>query len=440
MKIMVSPMKICRVLFVLGMVLPVTTWAQENEIVTLPDILQLTEKRYPLSGEIPLLQDQRVLTQENLKRSWYPGLNISAKAAYYSDVVTIEVPVSIPGLEFPQPYRDQYSVALDVRQLIYDGGVTRLRQDLESGKSDIQEQDVRIKLNSFKKQVTGLFFGAVFLDDNYAILKENLSRLETAISEAEAAVRNGVLLRGDLNVLLAARIGVQQQMESNRYDRKAVTDMLGQYLDTVFYDSVKFVIPDPPPVAGNVSPPELQMFKLRSDLLEANIKLEEAMRRPRLSGFGQLGYGRPGLNPLNENFNTYYLFGVQFTWNIWDWNKTKRQKKILTLQQQQILRQSEAFRSGVDASLKKLTSDIAKLDRLISLDIQKTELLKQITDEYSRKLSAGTITPAAYEKQWTEYRQAMIALNLHEKQKQQKQIEYIITHGNISDYEKMAHQ
>ncbi|NOY36068.1 MAG: TolC family protein [Chlorobi bacterium] len=409
--------------------------AQNADTLTLPACLRLAGEKYPRAAEKQLLRDRMALENENLLRSFYPELNLKAQAVYYSDVVTIDAPAAIPGLQFPQPPNDQYSVALDVRQLIYDGGLTKRRKQLETEKTGLAQQDIEVKIYSFKQQLSNLFFSALFLDDNYKILDQNLHQLETTLTEAKTARDHGVILAGDMDVLLAAKLDIRQKMTANRHDREAVIGVLSYYLDTVFAKDIVLTVPLPVSASAAFSRPEFRFFSLQSSLLDINKQLQDAMRRPRVYGFGQVGYGRPGLNLLSENFNTYYLFGARLSWNIWDWNQSGRKKKILTLRQEQIKKQEDTFRQQVEASLIRINEEIRKLDELIVLDEEKVKLRKQITGEFERKLAGGTITPAEYEQQLTAFQNARIQLNLHQKQKLEKQIDYLVTNGNLTDYE-----
>ena len=54
------------------------------------------------------------------------------------------------------------------------------------------------------------------------------------------------------------------------------------------------------------------MFSKQNELLSANSEILQKQRNPKLFGFGQAGYGRPGMNMLSTKFDTYYLVGPWF--------------------------------------------------------------------------------------------------------------------------------
>ena len=80
--------------------------------------------------------------------------------------------------------------------------------------------------------------------------------------------------------------------------------------------------------------PELQLFDLRKEQLAAGMKIIESKRLPKAFGFATLGYGNPpGSNFFKDEFAPYYIVGAGIKWNIFDWNKSKNEKSVITLQQ-----------------------------------------------------------------------------------------------------------
>ena len=55
---------------------------------------------------------------------------------------------------------------------------------------------------------------------------------------------------------------------------------------------------------------------------------------PKAFGFATLGYGNPpGNGFFQDKFDTYYIVGAGIKWNIFDWNKVKNEKQVITIQQ-----------------------------------------------------------------------------------------------------------
>lgn len=74
------------------------------------------------------------------------------------------------------------------------------------------------------------------------------------------------------------------------------------------------------------------MIDLRKEQLEAGMQMIESKRMPKAFGFATLGYGNPpGSNFFKNEFAPYYVLGAGIKWNIFDWNKSKNEKQVITI-------------------------------------------------------------------------------------------------------------
>ena len=139
--------------------------------------------------------------------------------------------------------------------------------------------------------------------------------------------------------------------------------MTGQEIDP----STEFVLPARTgELTSELSRPELQLYDLRKEQLAAGMKIIESKRMPKAFGFATLGYGNPpGSNFFKNEFAPYYILGAGIKWNIFDWNKAKNEKQVITLQQ------------GIIENRKKDLTD--NLNRL--LESKKAEI-ESLTDTY----------------------------------------------------------
>lgn len=63
--------------------------------------------------------------------------------------------------------------------------------------------------------------------------------------------------------------------------------------------------------------PEYMRFEYQKKPLQAMEKVVSTQNKPRVMAFAQLGYGRPELNFLSNDFEAYYQFWVKLNWRIW---------------------------------------------------------------------------------------------------------------------------
>src|SRR5207237_3795516 len=98
-----------------------------------------------------------------------------------------------------------------------------------------------------------------------------------------------------------------------------------------------------------------QQFSASRARLAEQEAVESALEKPRVSAFGRLGYGRPGLNALSANFQSYWLAGVQVQWTPWTWGSVDRTRETLEIQREIVATNEQAFtrslRRGVEQSI-----------------------------------------------------------------------------------------
>src|SRR5690606_6208245 len=82
--------------------------------------------------------------------------------------------------------------------------------------------------------------------------------------------------------------------------------------------------------------PEYLVFDARKNQLENMEAMKSLQLMPKVSAYAQLGYSYPGLNFFENQSDTYYMLGGRFSWALFDWGKTKKEKEILEVERQKI--------------------------------------------------------------------------------------------------------
>ena len=72
---------------------------------------------------------------------------------------------------------------------------------------------------------------------------------------------------------------------------------------------------------------------------------------PVLYAFGQTGYGKPGYNMMNQDWDFYYMVGAGLRWNIWDWSIPENEKQVIGYQQQLLQNQRATFDKELESQL-----------------------------------------------------------------------------------------
>lgn len=177
--------------------------------------------------------------------------------------------------------------------------------------------------------------------------------------------------------------------------------------------------------------PEYLLFSLQQNQLSDIKSLREVRRRPVLAAYGQAGYGRPGYDMLNTEFDTYYKVEARLFWNIWDWGKIRREKQVIDLQSEIINTQKETFNQELKASLFQRIADINKYEKLIENDQMIADLQANVVKTADFQLKDGAITSTNYVIELNKLVKAQLNLEAHKLQLVFAKYQYITATGNL---------
>ena len=148
-----------------------------------------------------------------------------------------------------------------------------------------------------------------------------------------------------------------------------------------------------------------------------------------MSAFGRAGYGRPGLNPLSDKFDGYWLAGVQLQWTPWNWGATDRDREVLSLQRQIVTADEQQFTESLRRGV---AQDLATIDRLggvVSSDDEIVALRERIATEMRVRFTEGVVTSAEYVDKQTDVLSARISRALHRVELAQARARFLTTLG-----------
>ncbi len=362
--------------------------------VTLDDCYRLARENYPRLSDIRHQQEISDLKLKNLGTVWNPQLNLNGQATYQSEVTKVSVP--IPNVSIPSPAKDQYKMYLDVRQTIFDGGVTNAGSLAEKSALAADQQSLEVEFYGLHEKVNQLYFGLLLLSESEEVLKLKNSVLEERIKVLESGYKNGTVASRDLDLLKAERLLTAQQIGEIYSERLSNLGALGILTNQKLDEHTSLTEPANNLKGEGITRPELKYFDLLGNKIDQNAQMLQKARNPKVFGFGQAGYGRPGLNMLKNTFDPYYLVGLGLSWNILDWKQTGRSREILEVQKQMIGSQRAAFDQNLSVSLLRAGEGIKKAEQLLKIDEELVVLRDNIAKHSASQLENGTITSADY--------------------------------------------
>ena len=409
---------------------------QAQKIMTLKECYDQSYSTNALSGEKNGYSDISKLRDENLGKGWLPTLDANGSLIYNSSVIDLSGVLGslpIPGIAGAIKHlpHEQYKVTLDINQVIYDGGAIKGARELEKADLNVNEKQTETDLYKLRGQINTCYFNLLLLARQKELLNTYLEIIKKRIASMQSGINNGVIIKSDADVLASEKIKIEQQLDENEIRKtsflKVLSDLTGNKIDS----STEFILPSPASeISAELLRPELQLYDLRKEQLSAGIKVIDSKRLPKAFGFATVGYGNPpGSNFFKNEFAPYYVIGASIKWNIFDWNKAKNEKQIISLQQGIIENRKNDLSDNLNRLLESKNSEIASLNKLIETDSELIALRKRITASAESQYQNGTITATDYLNELNSERQAVINYEIHKINLAMARIEYLNISG-----------
>ncbi|MBN1634380.1 MAG: TolC family protein [Ignavibacteria bacterium] len=391
---------------------------------------EIADVNYPVKKQSGLYSEMAEKKIDNIGINYLPKITLKGQATYQSDVTRLDI--ENPFFKVPEVGKDMYKLTVDVNQLIYDGGSTSALKNIERSQLLVEKQKVEVELFTLKQRINDLYFNILILQEK---VKSNLllqEDIKNKMKEIESKIRNGLIPAGNIYILEAQLLQVEQELISIETDKEGAISMLSELLGEDISSDNYFRIPDALITESgytDINRPEYKLFDLQKDHYKNYSTLADIKNMPRVSVFGQGGYGKPGLNMLDDKFKLFGLIGLSVQWSPFDWNSSGLDKQIYEINQNIIETQKETFDKNLRVSLEKYYSDIKKYEDIIIKDDEIISKRKDIVTLTSSQLDNGTITATTYLTELTNLNQSELMKQIHRLQLLHSKINLITVKG-----------
>ena len=400
-----------------------------QNLVSLDECYQWARENYPNLQQVGIWQEITQLKKDNLKTGYLPQVSLNGQATYQSDVTKVDI--ALPNISIPTVSKDQYKTYAEFRQTIWDGGLTAANSQLEDALLQSNLNELEVELYKLNEQVAQAFYTALVVEKQSEVVHAQKKVLSEKLVSVESAIRNGMAKKTSALEIKAELLNLEQHKIQLVAAKNSAMQMLSILTGKTINQDVNLVFNEKPILPGEtLSRPEQQFFSNQIAQLETQMALLDKSRNPKLFGFGQAGYGKPGLNMLKNEFDTYYLVGVGLSWNVFDWNKTNRQKQVLTLQQEMIQKKEETFNQNIQLLLAQQQEQINKLEAILETDLEMVQLRTEITKSATSKFENETITTSDFIRELQSETVAKLNLELHKIQLNEAKEKYNLIKGN----------
>ena len=395
---------------------------------TLETCQRLAEQNYPLVKRYDLIRQTADCTVANLNRGWLPPVALSAPATWQTRVVTLPDALNnvmaMQGLEVKGLRKDQYRVALDVQQNIWDGGKIADQKAVARRESEVQNAQNDADLYAVRERVVNLYFGILLLQMKGELIDANIALVASNVERIENQLEGGVAMQSDVASLKAQLLESRQQRTDIDCSIAALRQMLGLFcgksIDRVEKPDLKETTS-----GGNSLErrPEWKLFDSQSSLLRAQEKALDGRIKPHLSLFAQGYYGYPGFDMYDDMFSRDWslnvMVGVRLRWNISGFYTRGNDKKRLSLQRDRIENAREVFTFNTTLQQTRERNYLERCQKLLSQDDEVIALRRTAREAAEAKLEHGIIDVNGLLLELNREQQAWIKRVEHEIEMQQ---------------------
>ena len=366
---------------------------------TLDECCRLARNHYPEIRQYDLIAETEQYNISNAARAWIPQVVLSGQATYQSATPTyleaFNQMIAANGLDMSGIRKDQYKVAIDVSQNIWDGGQSKANREIAEAEAAVERSRVDVSLYDLQSRIQNLYFGILLLDERVAQTETLIEVLDANLNRMRTYYRNGVAMQSDVDAVEAELLTARQTLSQVEASRASYRRMLEVFIGQPLTDKT-LIRPTMVEVASRTSQrPELAMFEAQSNKLAAQRKAITTSVMPRFSAFAQGYYGYPGLDMFKSMVSSEWtlngIVGVRMSWNIGAFYTKKNNLSKLDAAERQIAVQRDVFLFNTGMQTTQDDGEIARLRSAIEDDNRIVELRRSVRMAAESKLENGVI-------------------------------------------------
>lgn len=389
---------------------------------TLDECRKLAIERYPEIKQYDLIAQARDYNLSNAAKAWIPQVQLSGQATYQSATPSypdaFSAMMQANGIEMSGISKDQYKIAIDVSQQIWDGGKSKAERSIAEAEAEEQRRKVDISLYELQSRIDNIYFGILLLDERRTQSKALIEMLESNQNRMRSYYKNGMAMQSDVDIIEAELLTARQvlgQIESSRANYRRMLELfIGQPLT-----ADRLERPAEVSVASRTSArPELNLFNAQENRLEAQRKAINSSVMPRFSAFAQGYYGYPGLNMFKSMTSTEWslnaIVGVRMSWNIGALYTRKNNLDKIDIAQRQIDTGREVFLFNTALQMTQDDGEIERLRKAVEDDGRIVELRQRVRKAAESQLENGVIDATDLLRKITEETTAIQSRSTHE--------------------------
>lgn len=408
-----------------AMSFPAMMYAQ----TTLESCRSAARRNYPQIIKLGLIRKSSEYSISNARRNYLPQFSVSSQATWQNRVsafpAKMEQLYAQSGLHIDGFNKDQYKIAVQAEQNIWDGGESASLKKRAETEGEVKRMGVEVELYSLNKRIDELYFGILLLEKKREF-NDNLQKLlNSNCNMVASCVRNGTAMPADYDAvkveLLAAqnsRVEIEASLESYKgmlslFTGIAAADIMPvmPQCDTTDFNSA-FMRSD-----ASLRP-EISLINARRKDLSSQTSALKASMRPRLGAFFQGYYGNPGLDMfgdmMHDHWSWNYVAGIRLQWNLGGYYTRRNKLRQIDLSARSLDAERRTFLFNSRIKGVSEMAEIDKMKKMVERDRSIEQLRTSIRKASESKFENGIISINDLLKSITDENDARITESLHE--------------------------
>lgn len=369
-------------------------WIVKGQSLSLDSCYYLASQHLPTQKSFKLITENKELEINNLNKSLRPSILVGAQATFQSEVTRL--PFNVPGTTVNPLSRDQYKVYTDISQSILPLFYKEEKENLIIAQSGVSQKKSEIEIYKLREVILQTYFGLLLLDGQMNQIKPVLNDIQTGIEKLTANQNAGTSSKTQVLILEAEKLKIEQKQGALLNQQIGLTNVLSHFINRSLVVGQTLDFPTNRSVSPDLKREEMSLFESQKQIIQQQKTTAKERLRPVVQLFAQGGYGRPGLNMLNNSFDFYYLGGLRVQLNLSNRYTYKNDIEKLNIQSQFIQIEQEQFELNINIALDKQLAEIKKYQNLMDQSTAIIKIRNEIKEMAKSQLDNGILSALDY--------------------------------------------
>ncbi|UCH93666.1 MAG: TolC family protein [Candidatus Aminicenantes bacterium] len=290
--------------------------------------------------------------------------------------------VTIPGSTISAGAKHNYDLKLSLVQPIFTGGILSNRVKLETQKQVREKYKTHLRKIEVAGMIKASYFTYRLLESKKKSLSLLIGSLKLHLKKITNLYNEDLVKKSDL---LETKIKISEaEMEFEELNQLLEEEKIN------FARLCGFAVED---IEKTDDEPmetfreSLSLFKTRHPALKTidqeirmlflEKKIVSGNYLPRVKGFAELHYGKPGIDFFRNEWSLYFQGGVSINFRIFDWNQLKSEKQVVD----QAIRQLNNRKQELAAEVKKRLAQLYAKKRSVERQLKTVNRLVKFASE-----------------------------------------------------------